>query len=90
MTTDNRTIPLHWSDELIELSYSLKAYHCLQLSFIEKFAREYSNGDARDVVVGSETLFRPILETLDGFIAEMDGLRAVYRSVSASEDPCGD
>jgi hypothetical protein len=87
MTTDNRTIPLSWSDSLVEVRYALEAYHQLQMSFIEKLARDCSNGDAQAVVNGADTLFRPILDGLNDFIGQVDDMRRVYREtdLKASE-----
>lgn len=89
MTTTNRTIPLSWSDSLIDVRYALEAYHQLSQAFIEKLARDCSHGDAQAVVNGSETLFRPIMDALSDFIDEVDGVRQSYaqNDLQASEGP---
>ena len=89
MTTTNRTIPLSWSDSLIDVRYALEAYHQLSQALIEKLARDFSNGDAQAVVNGSETLFRPIMDSLSDFIDQLDVVRKCYAQIDleASEGP---
>ncbi|KAA8684544.1 hypothetical protein [Pseudomonas caricapapayae] len=89
MTTTNRTIPLSLSDSLIDVRYALEAYHQLSQAFIEKLARDCSNGDAHAVVNGSEALFRPIMDSLSDFIDQVDSVRKSYAQIDleASEGP---
>lgn len=89
MTTANRTIPLSWSDSLIDVRFALEAYHQLSQAFIEKLARDCSNSDAQAVVNGSDTLFRPIMDSLSDFIDQVDSVRQSYAQIDlqASEGP---